>query len=80
MKEETTQGVTQFDRAEALDRIHVIQTMMCELLWMWEGEYPAHKGLSELAAYHVQEAMDDLAEAYQAQGAFAFEESSDDAS
>ena len=72
--------VTQFDRTEALDRIHVIQTMMCELLWMWEGEYPAHKGLSELAAYHVQEAMEDLAEAYQAQGAFAFEESSDDAS
>ncbi len=74
MKEETTQSVTQFDRAEALDRIHVIQTMLSELLWMWEGEYPAHKGLSELAAYHVQEAMEKLCEAYQSQGAFVFEE------
>lgn len=74
MKEETTQGVTQFDRAEALDRIHVIQTMMCELLWLWEGNYPAHKGLSEIASYHVQEAMDDLAKAYQSQGLYVFEE------
>ena len=74
MKENTTQSVTQFDRAEALDRIHVIQTMMCELLWMWEGNYPAHKGLSELAAYHVQEAMDGLAKAYQNQGLYVFEE------
>ena len=74
MKENTTQDVTQFDRAEALDRIHDIQTMLSELLWMWEGNYPAHKGLSELAAYHVQEAMDDLAKAYQSQGLYVFEE------
>lgn len=78
MKQETTQGVTQFDKAEALDRIHVIQTMMCELLCMWEGNYPAHKGLSELAAYHVQEAMGDLAKAYQNQGLYVFEEDESD--
>lgn len=65
--------VTQFDKAEALDRIHVIQTMMSELLWMWGGNYPAHKGLSELAAYHMQEAMDELAKAYQNQGLHVFE-------
>lgn len=77
MKEETTQGVAQFDRAEALDRIHVIQTMLSELLG-FDGDMCTHKGLSHDAEWLVSEAMEKLCEAYQAQGAFVFEESEND--
>ena len=73
MKEETTQGVTQFDRAEALDRIHVIQTMLCELLG-FDGDMCTHKGLSHDAEWLVSEAMEKLCEAYQAQGLYVFDE------
>lgn len=68
MKKETTQGVTQFDKAEALDRIHVIQTMLSELLG-FDGDCCTHKGLSHDAEWFVSEAMEKLCEAYQRQAA-----------
>lgn len=56
-------NVTQFDREVVLDRINTITTMMCELFWMWDRGYPAHDGLTEVAAYHIQQAMDELSKA-----------------
>ena len=76
MKEETTQGVTQFDRAEALDRIHVIQTMLSELLF--RNECKPHRGLSPYTAHLVEQVHEKLCEAYQSQGAFVFEENDDE--
>jgi len=60
--------VTQFDRVEALDRIHVIQTMLSELLG-FDGDVCTHKGLSHDAKWLVSEAMEKLCEAYQKQAA-----------
>lgn len=60
--------VTQFDKAEALDRIHVIQTMLSELLG-FDGDMCRHKGLSHDAEWLVSEAMEKLCEAYQRQAA-----------
>lgn len=68
--------VTQFDKSEALDRIHVIQTMLSELLG-FGGDTCTHKGLSHDAEWLVSESMEKLCEAYQAQGAFAFETDED---
>lgn len=80
MKEETTQGMTQFDKAEALDRISTIQGMLSLLLvdLNYEEGSRSHKGLSHDAEWLVSEAMEKLCEAYQAQGAFTFEESEND--
>ena len=67
--------VTQFDRAEALDRISTIQGMLSLLLvdLNYEEGSRSHKGLSHDAEWLVSEAMEKLCEAYQAQGTFAFE-------
>lgn len=62
------QAATQFDKAEALDRIHVIQTMLSELLG-FDGDMCTHKGLSHDAEWLVSEAMEKLCEAYQRQAA-----------
>lgn len=61
---------------EALDRIHVIQTMMSQFLVYVsdnaEDEY--HQGLSPQAKELVGKAMEYLCDAYQKQGVYAFEE------
>lgn len=54
---------TQIEKSVVLDRIDTITTMMCELFWMWDEGYPAHEGLTEVAAYHIQQAMDELSKA-----------------
>ena len=64
--------VTQFDKAEALDRIHVIQTMLVELLF--RNNYAPHRGLSKQAAYLMEVVNEKLYEAYQLQSEWAFEE------
>lgn len=75
------ENVTQFDKAEALDRIHVIQTMLTNLLVethvQMSGLYSHHRGLSADSTELVLEAMEKLCEAYQMQGAFVFEENTD---
>lgn len=65
-------NVTQFDKAEALDRIHVIQTMLAELLF--RNDYAPHKGLSTQAGYLVGVVNEKLYEAYQFQSEWVFEE------
>lgn len=64
-------NVTQFDRAEALDRISTIQGMLSLLLvdLNYEEGSRSHKGLSHDAEWLVSEAMEKLCEAYQKQAA-----------
>lgn len=61
---------------EALDRIHVICTMMDNLLVSdsEDLEEGYHSGLSTEAKELVGKAMECLCDAYQKQGVFAFEE------
>lgn len=61
---------------EALDRIHVIQTMMSQFLVYVsdDAEDEFHQGLSEEAKEKVGKAMQLLCDAYQIQGVYAFEQ------
>lgn len=61
---------------EALDRIHVVQTLLNEILVsrMDDDGCRNHSGLSKKAIKHLNKAHKHLYEAYQAQGEHAFEE------
>ena len=65
-------NVTQFDKAKALDRIHVIQTMLAELLF--RNNYAPHRGLSKQTSYLMEVVNEKPYEAYQFQSEWAFEE------
>ncbi len=53
---------------EALDRIHVVQTMIAQIL----VDEERHPGLSASAASLIESAQSLLSEAYQEQGVFAY--------